>query len=47
MSRKKAADRLIYLPLGGAGEIGMNANLWLRPTGPRETDRCRSWDHIP
>jgi ribonuclease J len=28
MSRKKAADRLIYLPLGGAGEIGMNAYVY-------------------
>jgi len=28
MSRKKAAERLIYLPLGGAGEIGMNAYVY-------------------
>ena len=27
-SAKKAADRLIYLPLGGAGEIGMNAYVY-------------------
>ena len=24
----KAKDRLIYLPLGGAGEIGMNAYVY-------------------
>ncbi|MEJ6397952.1 ribonuclease J [Yoonia sp. 208BN28-4] len=28
MSRKKQNDRLIYLPLGGAGEIGMNAYVY-------------------
>ena len=28
MSRAKPADRLIYLPLGGAGEIGMNAYVY-------------------
>ena len=28
MSSAKAADRLIYLPLGGAGEIGMNAYVY-------------------
>ncbi len=28
MSRKTAAERLIYLPLGGAGEIGMNAYVY-------------------
>ena len=28
MSRKNAAERLIYLPLGGAGEIGMNAYVY-------------------
>ncbi len=27
-SAKKAVDRLIYLPLGGAGEIGMNAYVY-------------------
>jgi ribonuclease J len=28
MSKKKPEDRLIYLPLGGAGEIGMNAYVY-------------------
>jgi len=28
MSRPKKTDRLIYLPLGGAGEIGMNAYVY-------------------
>ena len=28
MSNAKTANRLIYLPLGGAGEIGMNAYVY-------------------
>lgn len=28
MSAKKTSDRIIYLPLGGAGEIGMNAYVY-------------------
>lgn len=34
MSKK---DRLIYLPLGGAGEIGMN--MYLYGYGPKDNER--------
>ena len=37
MAPKKAADRLIYLPLGGAGEIGMNAYVY--GYGPPDRER--------
>ena len=37
-----SAERLIYLPLGGAGEIGMNAYVYgYGKTGQRKTDPCR------
>ncbi|NND48756.1 MAG: ribonuclease J [Rhizobiales bacterium] len=38
MARRQATEELVYLPLGGAGEIGMN--LYLYGTGPAD---ARKW----
>ena len=37
MAQTKAGERLIYLPLGGAGEIGMNAYVY--GYGPKGKER--------
>jgi hypothetical protein len=40
-------DRLIYLPLGGAGEVGMNAYVFgYGPKGKRTADPCGFGRHL-
>jgi hypothetical protein len=38
---RMSGERLIYMPLGGAGEIGMNAYVY--GYGPPDRERLWSW----